>query len=128
MKKRITYIDVAKGILICCLLYGHMLIYACAEGINDSVMPIMWESVSLYNAFFMQTFFLITGLCSSFNKEFKSFLWGNVKALIIPSIIMVIISFFIQQFFMNHTPWSIDQCCVMADIRRPMVYYLDVLG
>lgn len=95
-KNRIPYIDVAKGILICCLLYGHMLIFAREEGLSDTVMPIMQKSVKLYNAFFMQTFFFITGFCSSFNKTFKSFLWGNIKSLIIPSVLLVLISYSLQ--------------------------------
>ncbi len=105
IKKRIKYIDIAKGVLICCLIYGHMLIFARADGYNDLVMPIMQKSVKLYNAFFMQTFFIITGFCSSFNKTFVRFLWGNLKSLIIPSVIMVMISYIIQQLFMNHTQY-----------------------
>lgn len=93
IKKRIEYIDIAKGLLICCLIYGHMLIFAREEGINDTVMPIMQKSIPLYNAFFMQTFFLITGLCSSFDKDLKTFLWvGGVKSLILPSAILVMMA------------------------------------
>ncbi len=94
-RPRLKYIDIAKGILICCLLYGHMLIIASWEGMDDTVMRMMRKGVPLYNSFFMQTFFLITGFCSSFQKDFKSFLWGNVKSLIIPSIILVTFSKYI---------------------------------
>lgn len=102
-KTRITYIDIAKGILICCLLYGHMLIFARIEGVSDSVMPIMQKSVKLYNTFFMQSFFFITGFCSSFSKKFKIFLWGNVKSLIIPSVLMVLFSFYVQNLLFDKT-------------------------
>lgn len=49
----------------------------------------------------MQTFFFITGFCSSFNKEFKSFLWGNVKSLIIPSILLVLFSYYVQDLLFD---------------------------
>lgn len=93
---RIKYFDIAKGMLICCLVYGHMLFYARIEGINDSVIPIMQKGIYLYNAFFMQTFFIITGWCSSFNKKFNLFLWGQCKSLIIPSAILILISSLLQ--------------------------------
>lgn len=119
---RIKYIDIAKGLLICCLIYGHMLIFARQEGIDDCIMPIIRKSIKLYNAFFMQTFFIITGFCSSFNKDFRHFLWGNVKSLIIPSYLLVLISYFLQMslwgkaggasanfflWFTNGGPWFI---------------------
>ena len=70
----------------------------------------------------MQTFFIITGFCSSFNKDFRHFLWGNVKSLIIPSYLLVLISFILQMtlwgkaggasanfflWFTNGGPWFI---------------------
>lgn len=38
IKQRLSYIDIAKGLLICCLLYGHMIIFARMEGLDDSIM------------------------------------------------------------------------------------------
>ena len=72
-KPRITYIDVAKGILICCLLYGHIRVYGPMDGLQDDVMQFMSKTGPLYGAFFMQTFFIITGFCSSFiSSHFSS--------------------------------------------------------
>lgn len=117
-KPRLKYIDIAKVILICCLLYGHMLVIARWEGMDDSVLQLISKSVPLYNSFFMQTFFLITGFCSSFQKDFKSFLWGNLKSLIIPSILLVTFSKYLLAAIFAHrfdtapllglTDWLID--------------------
>lgn len=93
-KERIPYIDIAKGILICLLIYGHMVPIGKMEMINDSVLSVIQNSIYLYNAFFMQTFFIITGFCSSFKKEFFSFFLNNLKTLIIPSILLCLISSF----------------------------------
>lgn len=102
-KPRLKYIDIAKGILICCLLWGHMMIFARMDGLADPVMDVIQESIYLYNGFFMQTFFVITGFCSSFNKRFPVFLWGNVKSLIIPSLLLVIISNYAQDLFLDRS-------------------------
>lgn len=102
-RSRLGYIDVAKGLLIFCLLYGHMLIFARLDGINDSVMPILQKSVVLYATFFMQTFFFITGFCSSFDKDLKKFLWGNVKSLLIPSYLLVLLSYYIQSLLLDNS-------------------------
>ena len=40
----------------------------------------------------MQTFFIITGFCSSFKVGFKDFLWKNIKTLLIPSILLFLFS------------------------------------
>lgn len=89
--KRIAYIDTIKGLLILCLLHGHYKIMAWDEGMNDNVLRVMNATVGLYNCFFMQTFFIITGLCSSFNISFFPFLWKNIKTLFIPALILTLI-------------------------------------
>lgn len=91
MTKRITYIDTIKGILILCLLYGHYKNMAWSQGMNDKILRMMNATVGLYGCFFMQTFFIITGFCSSFNNAFSQFLWKNIKTLIIPAIILTLI-------------------------------------
>jgi len=93
MSERIGYIDVAKGILILCLLYGHMIIELRLHGINNATLDAMWRFVPFYNAFFMQSFFLITGFCSTFTVGFKTFLWKNIKTLILPAIIITAIGY-----------------------------------
>lgn len=117
-KLRIKYIDIAKGILICCLLYGHMLLFARMEGMNDSVMRVMQKSIPLYNCFFMQTFFFITGFCSSFNKEFKLYLWRNIKSLIIPSIILVTLSEYVLAAV-------IDQRFDITPLKELSLWFID---
>jgi len=92
IKQRIPYIDIAKGLLICCLLYGHMIIFTRMEGFDDPFMSFIQKSVKLYSGFFMQTFFFITGYCSSFNRTLKVFLWNNVRTILIPSVLLTIIS------------------------------------
>lgn len=81
-------IDIAKGLLILCLLYDHTPVFSFITGMHDPVANGMEESKTLFTVFFMQAFFLITGYCSSFNKKFLPFLWGNIKSLILPMYVL----------------------------------------
>lgn len=49
-----------------------------------------------FAGFFMQTFFLLNGFTSNFNKPFKLYLWGSFKGLIIPCIAFSIIFKFLN--------------------------------
>lgn len=97
-KHRIEYLDTTKGILMLCLLYGHMRIMSTEQGINDVVLRGMNATVGLYVVFFMQTFFIITGYCSSFNVPFFRFVWKNVKTLILPALVLTVLGFCVESF------------------------------
>lgn len=87
-KKRLAYIDIAKGILILFLLMGHALLFIKHEGVND-VFINGFQKCRLYiwTAYYMPAFFVITGYCTNFSISFLPFLWKNVKTLKIPAII-----------------------------------------
>lgn len=92
MNNRIEYIDTAKAILILCLLYGHYLLNARVQGVCDDTIVCMQRLVKLYAAFFMQSFFIITGFCSSFKTPFGAFLMKNVKTILIPGITLTVLN------------------------------------
>ena len=101
-KVRHDWIDVAKGILICLMLYGHIRVYGPMEGLNDEPMRIMGYASGLYGAFFMQAFFIVTGFCATFKTDFKTFLWKNIKTLIIPMLLLVLISEYYKLIVFAH--------------------------
>lgn len=91
-KTRKSYIDIAKGILIICLCYHHFpqaLKQLNIFGGGD--FSLIWRSYSFYACYFMQAFFIITGLCTNFSKEFKHFFLANLKSLVIPAVCFDII-------------------------------------
>lgn len=98
MKKRIEYIDVAKGILIICLLYGHSFIYGRLVGVDEEAMHLLGRTFKIYGCFFMQTFFLITGFCSAFNLPFKEYAWKCLKTILLPGMMLS---------FLGNTLWDI---------------------
>lgn len=133
MKQRIEYIDIAKALLILCLLYGHMFLIARYQGYNDNVNIFAKSFVRLYATFFMQTFFIITGLCSSFNLEFRPFLWKNTKTILIPGVTLTILDRYIYNLLpgnpFEYTPTAIDWLVdggpwfIMALFSAKMIYW-----
>ena len=58
-------------------MYGHHKLFAIWSDHEDIVTDFIHYSMGIYSAFFMQTFFIITGLCSKFSSSFSYFLWKN---------------------------------------------------
>ena len=88
---RIAYFDIAKAFLIICLLYSHSTLSTHNLDAGDNAIPQLRRIVSVFNAFYMQSFFVITGLCSSYKADFPLFLWKNIKTLILPAKILGLI-------------------------------------
>ena len=85
---RLHYIDVCKGILIIIVVLHHVF------GLMRQYEYLPKETdylEKLYVPFFMAAFFVVTGFCSNYNKDFKSFLMQNVKTLLVPSVIFYFI-------------------------------------
>lgn len=88
-KERIEYYDIAKGILMILLLAGHFEITSSETGLDcDNFHKTIWYVAPFYTSFFMQAFFLISGFLSGFSSDFKTFLYKNIKALILPPFIV----------------------------------------
>lgn len=90
LPKRIPYIDVAKGILIMFVVLLHSSDVTIKEGVNNIAFNLNYKLSNFYLPFFMPAFFVITGLCSSFNKPFKLFLWSNFRSIVFPVIVVMV--------------------------------------
>lgn len=87
--QRITYFDTTKGILMLFLIYGHLIIFAKSLKIENGYAQFIQNCVPFYRAFFMQTFFFITGFCTSWNIDFGKFLKKNLKTIVLPAFIFL---------------------------------------
>lgn len=88
-KERLHYIDVAKGLLILMVVWGHYeLICRLCFGINDPTVNMLDSVESFWVSFFMPAFFFFTGYCTSFRKRFIPFFVQGVKILIVPAVII----------------------------------------
>lgn len=116
MKQRIEYIDIAKALLIIFLIWSHYRMISRFQEVDDSMLKWMGSIVKIFATFFMQTFFLLTGFCSSFKGQFKEYLWKNVKTILIPGIILCVLDRALYNALpgtpFEHTPsameWLVD--------------------
>lgn len=107
-KKRIPYFDVAKGVLICLVIISHIYLETLTVAkIPNSTFVWMRNWQWIHVSFFMPAFFIITGLCSNFEKEFKPFFISNVRTILIPAIVFDLLFFTIPSLFMGQNPWII---------------------
>ena len=89
MGKRLHYIDIAKGLLILMVVWGHYeLICRLCYGISDPTINKLDSVENLWVAFFMPAFFFITGFCTNFSKPFRQFMMAGIKTLLIPAVII----------------------------------------
>lgn len=85
-KERLHYIDVAKGLLILMVVYGH--IYGVSKGADIDEASVEWirQSINLFVSFYMPCFFVITGFCSNFKKPFLTVFVQSFKTIVLPGI------------------------------------------
>ena len=127
-KKRLSYIDIAKGILILFLLMGHALLFIRNEGIDDGfINGFQRLRLYLWTPYYMPAFFVITGFCSNFDKPFPTFLWQNFKTLKIPA--MIFGTFLVLVTMMSHHAFSFQRILhhVSICVFESGLWFLDAL-
>lgn len=84
--ERIHYLDIAKGILILLLVMSHFSVAANLANVNPSNpnFTFWYLPQPLFTSFFMQCFFIISGLCANFNIKTSAFFSKMGKQLVIP--------------------------------------------
>lgn len=104
MKERLHYVDVCKGLLILMVIWQHIPAFVSWAGVDSSVIESCGGGSSwLFWGFYMQAFFLTNGYTSNFKKEFRPFLWGSFKALLIPYIAFALIGKGLDALFWGET-------------------------
>lgn len=98
------------------LIWGHMIIFAKSLGIESEFTPVIQNTVPFYRAFFMQTFFFITGYCTSWDITFKATLFKNLKTIILPAFIFLPFTCF--------TRWMITDSISLAEFGIVFKEYL----
>ena len=128
---RQTYIDVAKGILIICVIIGHVLNF---EYFFTSIVK------TVIYVFHMPAFFIISGILMNpkkiKNQTFISFVNRKIKRLIIPYVLFEIVGGILQMFL-----YGIDEvnpveilysiltmhCHIGADWFLPTLFFAEMI-
>ena len=98
VNSRLSYIDIAKGLLILSVIYNHTGNLAAASGISNETIEYI-PSTRFLVPFFMPAFFVIAGLCSNYEKDIKSFIISNAKALLIPAVLLLFVRLLVRYVF-----------------------------
>ena len=84
---RIPYLDIAKGLLIICVVITHTPAFAKQYGVSG----LEWLETlrPMFNSYFMPAFFCITGYCTNFDKgTIFQFTKRKFKSLIVPNVMV----------------------------------------
>ena len=94
-KERDHSLDMAKGFLMAFLIVHHLYDTGRSAGIDNPVLDaIRVVQPSLFVCYFMPTFFLITGMCSNFDKKIKDFFVNQFKTLLMPAFVFILLFHF----------------------------------
>ena len=105
--QRISYLDVTKGLLIIMVAFSHIQWLSQSFDGSASEKWFLLNKIGMYLwvPFYMPCFFVITGFCSNFNKNFAVFLKSKIVTLLFP---MLVLSFSIHWFI-----WSMFTAIVI---------------
>ena len=120
VKSRLSYIDIAKGILISIVLFHHISFQANLVGLHNGCIQWNFTFLPLYASWFMPAFFIITGYCSNFNRSFKSFALDNIATLVWPMLLFYILT----SLFKVH---SLSSYSIITDLSNGINWFLTAL-
>lgn len=102
-KVRDRAIDMAKGFLIAMLIFHHIVDVAGQSGVSCDVLLFMKSiQMQLIVCYFMPAFFMITGICSNFDKPFLPFLKSQIKTLLVPAVSFILLFHIYQGDSIRH--------------------------
>lgn len=125
-KNRISYFDVAKGILILLLIFHHYPNAMRMLGMRTDFDIYVYGWQYIFTPFFMQCFFIISGYCSSFNKNSVCFLNGLLRQLVVPYILFQTVDNTIWMFINNDVSWC-GFVRHIANVPNTTLWFLDAL-
>ncbi len=118
-KERNHWVDVAKGILIFLVVWGH-LDWMAETFAGTNVFAYKAETNFAFLPYYMPAFFILTGMCSNFDMSLKSFVIKNFKTLMIPNILLgVFVAKWFRLFCEDGLRW--DNFILDADLRSILI-------
>lgn len=69
MKERLNWIDSTRGLLIMFVIIGYIPLGGISEPHVNGCIASFYDLYPLYGVMYMSAFFIITGYCSSFEKN-----------------------------------------------------------
>lgn len=101
-KQRLSYLDVAKGLLILFVILHHLLLCLnkSANCADNDVYRETWNAFMTFIVpFFMPCFFICSGMVSNYNKNLKDFISSSGLTLLVPATIIGRGGWFVSAMF-----------------------------
>jgi fucose 4-O-acetylase-like acetyltransferase len=111
MDKRIHWVDIAKGLLILMVVWGHIN-YVSVLVLGKACFVDVERTTSLYFPWYMAVFFCITGYCTNYRKPFLKFFKEKFKSLIIPNVLLGSMLFVPQSIMLGQPLESVIAGCI----------------
>ena len=83
MKQRIDYLDISKGIAFLLVIYCHAVAFSDIKGVDSQEIRYLRENGCWYQYFFIPVFFVVSGFFINTNNSWISFIWKNIKMLVL---------------------------------------------
>ena len=96
-KHRLHHIDVAKGLLILLVVYGHF--WSHIELLDAHTALYLRQANNTFIAFYMPAFFFITGYCSDFSKPIDTNIIHSFRMIMLPAFVFSILVFIANHHF-----------------------------
>lgn len=96
-KSRLHYVDVAKGLLIVMVVFGHF--WQHIEPLDADVAFVLRQANHSFIAFYMPAFFFITGYCSNFSRPVLATICHSFRMIMIPAFVFSVLSFLVSHHF-----------------------------
>lgn len=102
-KKRLDYLDIAKGIGILLVVFAH--VFAFNPSIRDGVL-VKW----IYS-FHMPLFFIVSGILLRYkgNFDIKKFIFSRVRGLLVPYFFFSFVSILVFAFVTDFNDWIVKE-------------------
>lgn len=91
ISKRLHYVDIAKGILICLVICSHIDWIWTSEFAGFGIIQDISKYNYIYTSFYMPAFFMLSGLFLNASREIKNHLLSVFKSLFLPAFFFGII-------------------------------------
>lgn len=102
MTKRDPALDVAKGLMMVLLVYHHFFYNAGMQGVASGALSTLGQIQRvLCTCYFMQAFFLISGMVSNFDLKAKDFVVRQMRGLLLPGLCFLLAAEFIEFHDLN---------------------------
>ncbi|MCI6160839.1 MAG: acyltransferase [Prevotella sp.] len=86
VSERLHYLDIAKGLLVILVIVSHFSVMLGGLNLEERHFAGVYYFIPLFRTSYMQCFFFISGYCSNFQSNGKTFLYKLLRLSLLPAL------------------------------------------